>query len=471
MDPPPLKLKRVEVGSKRPYYLAWPPDGRHPVKLFSNKCARQFLEREGLSGVVPLDSFDFKRSSTAQEESTSGNHSREEREAPLSSVFDDEEGMEVGNEDSGGGRATARPNFHLENILKASADIDHQEILADTVILLEKVRFENDLPELEDVALKRLKLEVATAPNVAAVVGVLGQCDKAVQEMAKLVAGRCLEELMGLSSVAGPLPLSDWPVDMSKNWYCEVMRFAAEHSPVVLSPLLKLIVKDPADSVRPGHIFSLATTYAQIAKEVDKTNNALTMIQALSLKMDGLSDKGLEGQAKLKLSATARALRYKRDELAEVQTCMLVEESKRFPSQITLDNCNTRRTNCIVAYSQTEVVDTTHLSNDGLSPEETLALFDPGIFMLTRPELSDEFEHLKAVLMLALGRELAALLPEQVGHWLQVLPEHHPHQQSDLPLAKAQITLLPPMYYEVNNFSFKVVARQSLFVNHYCIKS
>ena len=150
---------------------------------------------------------------------------------------------------------------------------------------------------------------------------------------------------------------------------------------------------------------------------------------------------------------------------------MLVEESKRFPSQITLDNCNTRRTNCIVAYSQTEVVDTTHLSNDGLSPEETLALFDPGIFMLTRPELSDEFEHLKAVLMLALGRELAALLPEQVGHWLQVLPEHHPHQQSDLPLAKAQITLLPPMYYEVNNFSFKVVARQSLFVNHYCIKS
>ena len=124
MDPPPLKLKRVEVGSKRPYYLAWPPDGRHPVKLFSNKCARQFLEREGLSGVVPLDSFDFKRSSTAQEESTSGNHSREEREAPLSSVFDDEEGMEVGNEDSGGGRATARPNFHLENILKTSADIE-----------------------------------------------------------------------------------------------------------------------------------------------------------------------------------------------------------------------------------------------------------------------------------------------------------------------------------------------------------
>ena len=100
--------------------------------------------------------------------------------------------------------------------------------------------------------------------------------------------------------------------------------------------------------------------------------------------------------------------------------------------------------------------------SDGLSPEETLALFDPSIFMLTRPELSEEFDHLKAVLMLALGRELATLLPEQVGHWLNVLPEHHAHPQSDLPLAKAQITLLPPMYYEVNIFSFKLRHRSVL---------
>ena len=332
--------------------------------------------------------------------------------------------------------------------------IDHHKILDETATLLEKIRFESDLSDLEAGQIKTLKLEMARAPTVAAMVDVLGTCDKAVKEMAKVVEARCLEECMALSSVAGPLPLTDWPVDMSKNWYCQVIRFAAEHSPVILSLLVKLIVKDPTTSVRSEHIFSLASIYAQIAKEVDKSNNALTMIQALSLKMDGLSDKGLEGQARLNLSATARALRYKRDELAEVQPDIIVEESRRMPSQVTLDNCNTRRTNCIVAYRQTETVDTTHLPTEGLSPEETLALFTPSIFMLKTPDLQDEFNHLKTVLMLAVGRELAALLPEQLGHWLLALPEHHQHPQSDMPLAKALTTLLPPMYYEVISFSY-----------------
>ena len=124
---------------------------------------------------------------------------------------------------------------------------------------------------------------------------------------------------------------------MSKNWYCEVLRFAAKHSPVVLSLLLKLIVKDPSTSILPRHVFSLASIYAQIGQEVDKANNSLSVIQAISLKMEGLSDRGLAGQARVKLSLTERALRYKRDELAEVQTCILIEESRRMPSQITLD--------------------------------------------------------------------------------------------------------------------------------------
>ena len=117
---------------------------------------------------------------------------------------------------------------------------------------------------------------------------------------------------------------------------------------------------------------------------------------------------------------------------------------------ITIDNCNTRRTNCMVAYRQTESVDTSHLSTVGLSWEETSRLFDPAIFMLKSAELQGEFNHLQTVLMLAVGRELATLLPEQLGHWLRVLPEHHQHPQSNLPLEKAHITLLPPMYYEVS---------------------
>lgn len=326
---------------------------------------------------------------------------------------------------------------------------DHAKFLTDTAKLLETIRFDNDLPDLEEAQFEKLQSEVRRAPDVKGIVGILGTCNKAVEEMAGVVQRRCLEELMTLSTVEGPLPLTDWPVDMSKNWYCEVLQFAAKHSPVTLSLLLKLIVKDPSTSVLPRHIFSLASIYAQIGKEVDKANNALTVIQALSLKMDGLSDRGLEGQARLNLSLTARALRYKRDELAEVQVVEMIEASKKFPSQLTLDNCNTQRVDCMVAYSQTENVDTTHLSSERMSREETLSLFNPSIFMLKRPEHQEEFDHLQEVVMLAVGRELATHLPEEVGHWLKVLPENHTHPQSDLPLEKARTTLLPPMHYKV----------------------
>lgn len=453
MDHPPFKVRRVEVGSERPYYLVWPPDGRVPVKLQNTKRAQEFLEKEGLSGVVNLDSFNFKKTEvkSSVQESTSGAVGG----GPLSAVFDEDDDMEVEVPDgegqgANGLPAAARPKFNLENILKSNVDFDHQKAVAETADLLEKLRFENDLPEIEEAQIRGLKLQVARAPTLEAMVGVLGSCDKAVQEMSKVVEARCLEEMMGLGSVDGPQPLKDWPVDLSKNWYCEVIRYASEHSPVILSLLLKLMCKDPSTSVRPTHVFSLASIYAQIAREVEKSNNALTMIQALSLKMDGLSDKGLDGQFRINLSATSRALRLKRDELAEIQANMLIEESKVAPSQITIDNCNTRRTNCMVAYRQAESVDTSHLSTVGLSWEETSRLFDPAIFMLKSAELQGEFHHLQTVLMLAVGRELATLLPEQLGHWLRVLPEHHQHPQSNLPLEKAQITLLPPMYYEVS---------------------
>ena len=329
--------------------------------------------------------------------------------------------------------------------------IDHSKTLESTAALLEEIRLGNNLPDIGAAQFETMTAELRKSSDVEELVSTLGTCDRAVQEMAGVVERRCLEELMMLSSVEGPLPLKDWPVDMSKNWYCEVIQFAAKHSPTTLSFLMRLVLKDLDTGVLPRHIFSLATIFAQIGREVDRTNNVLALMQALSLKMDGLVDRGLDGQAKVGLSATARALRYKRDELAEVSGSMLLEESRAFPSQITLDNCNTQRADCIVAYNQTETVDTSHLSVEAMSLEETMGLFDPSIFQLATPPLKAEFDHLKLVLMLAVGRELAVHLPDQVGHWLKVLPEHHEHPQSHLPLEKAKITLLPPMHYKVNN--------------------
>ena len=446
MGEPPIKMRKLETEAGRIEYLVWPPGGRPPIKLNSLQKVHQFLEKEKLLGKVSLDSFDFKKPVCARRGAQSLGSTAKVKKVPQpparSDVFAESDDEQDVDEQQTAGK------FNLQNMLKSRCTkADHEKALKETGALLESLRFETAAPELEPSQFESLQNDLRKATSVKALVETLGTCDMAVQELAKLTERKCLEELLTLSSVEGPLPLSEWPVNLSTNWYAEVVKFAASHSPVTLSLLLKLVITDPAHGVSPENIFTLASIYAQLAKEVDKKNNALCMIQALSLKMDGLSDKGINSQAKLSLSADARTLRYKRDELAEVQTSLITEECKSFPYQVTLDNCNTQKTDCIVAYSQSETVDTSHLDSEGLNMEDTLRLFQPSIFMLNTSEHRQEFNHLQYVLMLALGRELATLLPDQVGHWQQVLPEHHDHPQSNLPPLKAQITILPPMHY------------------------
>ena len=101
-----------------------------------------------------------------------------------------------------------------------------------------------------------------------------------------------------------------------------------------------------------------------------------------------------------------------------------------------------------MAYTQTETEETSHLGTEPLPPEEVMSLFDLKILDLTSPELKGELDHLRSVAMLALGRELAKLRPE-ISHWLHILPEHHQHPDSNLPLQPANVTLLSPLWKEV----------------------
>ena len=113
MDHPPVKVRRIEVGSKRPFYLIWPPDGREPVKLCNGKSVQEFLEREGLSGVVALNSFNFKKSS-AEEKTGCISTNRAVGAVPLSDVFrDDEDVVEADVEPAGHGlQDRVRPRGH-----------------------------------------------------------------------------------------------------------------------------------------------------------------------------------------------------------------------------------------------------------------------------------------------------------------------------------------------------------------------
>ena len=455
----PHGFKRCEDDGRRPFYTSIPQVvGELPCVLDSLAKVKKFLERNP-SRRVSLENFDFGKK---RKTSTPAEGSREKR---WSNVFDDlgddlgdgggddpgdgtggvpvdEAGDEAGTSNQRGSR------FNLENLMKAGSKLNHEKILKDAAIMLDMLYLSGGQSNNDDGNLGDIKSQLQQADSLGEMVQVLATNDAALKEMAALVHEHCLEELLALGSVPGPLPLADWPNNCSSNWFSDVVHFAAKHSPLTMSFLLRLIVKEMDNNVQPSHVVTISTIYAQLAQQVDKANNVLTKIQSLSLKMSGTTDEGLDGQAKMGLAQTARNLRNKRDEFAEIQRNILLEGTRKMPSQYTLDNCDMKGHSCTVEYLQVETISTAHLSTEGMSKEDTLQLFTPDTLLLNRPELKGEHDQLRRVVLLAVGRDLAKHL-EIVAHWAKVLPKHHQHPYSHLPVVEANAILRDPRYFKV----------------------
>jgi len=99
--------------------------------------------------------------------------------------------------------------------------------------------------------------------------------------MARCVEERVLEELMLLSTDEEGIKLSEFPNNQAENFFVEVVHLAGKKSPITLSFLLKLILKDNSCNVEPSHVISVATVFAHLAHLVDKSNNPLLKINAL----------------------------------------------------------------------------------------------------------------------------------------------------------------------------------------------
>ena len=79
-----------------------------------------------------------------------------------------------------------------------------------------------------------------------------------------------------------------------------------------------------------------------------------------------------------------------------------------------------------------------------------MSLFTPNILLLNRPELKGEHDQLRRVVLLAVGRDLAKHL-DVVSHWAKVLPKHHQHPYSHLPVVAANAILRDPRYFKVDH--------------------
>lgn len=239
-------------------------------------------------------------------------------------------------EQGGGGR------FDVRNLLSDGVKVEHLKDLRSAARLLDEIRQQGGDEVESELDLAEKKMELANAKSMQEMVKLLGTSEEALKAMASVVEDRALEELLTLSSGEDKIPLSDWPNSLHENFFAEVVRLAHRKSPVTLSFLLRLVIKDKSSNVEPSHVISVATVFAHLAQLVDSSNNVLAKINSLHLKMENTTDEGIDAMAKLGLSVQARNLRILRDDLAEISSKLHIEETRFMPEQSCIDNCDTK---------------------------------------------------------------------------------------------------------------------------------
>ena len=239
-------------------------------------------------------------------------------------------------EQGGGGR------FDVRNLLSDGVKVEHLKDLRSAARLLDEIRQQGGDEVESELDLAEKKMELANAKSMQEMVSMLGTSEEALRAMASVVEDRALEELLTLSSGEDKIPLSDWPNSLHENFFAEVVRLAHRKSPVTLSFLLRLVIKDKSSNVEPSHVVSVATVFAHLAQLVDSLNNVLAKINSLHLKMENTTDEGIDAMAKLGLSVQARNLRILRDDLAEISSKLHIEETRFMPEQSCIDNCDTK---------------------------------------------------------------------------------------------------------------------------------
>lgn len=257
MEDPP-GFVRVETAEERVHYLTIPGAGKTPRRLNNRAQAKSYLEKEGISDVAPTD-FDFTKRKRRAGPSKPPDEAGGGKQRRLSDIFDEDNdvaggsGLGVGNDGGADGNPLpqASSRFNLQNLVRTGVKLDHKKALEQTAAMLDTFRLRENEPEFEDARLAMLKLDLDSASSLEEMVATIGTSEEGLQAMARRVEDHCFQELISLSAREGPLPLADWPNSTSENWFSEVVKFGLRNSPVSLSMILRMAVKDLDTNVQP----------------------------------------------------------------------------------------------------------------------------------------------------------------------------------------------------------------------------
>ena len=169
-----------------------------------------------------------------------------------------------------------------------------------------------------------------------------------------------LEDMLLVSTMEGPL--KDFPPDVNKNVYSELISFGIVNCPGVMLLLVDLLVQKNRP-VQEKDVLKVSFFFSILAHGISRNNNSLTKVKSLLLQSQGLTVGGLDMLSLLGISETGRSTLNSSDLLAEVSDTILKESSKTMCSQSTIDNLDFQETHMTLEYKEFERNDTSHLNS------------------------------------------------------------------------------------------------------------
>ena len=336
--------------------------------------------------------------------------------------------------------------------LNPDKKVDHQEELSESALLLNEARNMLENTDIETVDLDTFKSNIMAARNTEEVLQSLKSYPQLQLQMANLEQSKLLEQLLRISTMKDN-PLTSFPFDINSNHYSKIINFALQHAPDVMALVMKLSTKNEAP-INESDCIRLAYMFSSLASAVSGKNNALKKIKSISIKNNGLTNAGLDGQALMGYFETSRCWRNDRDLLASLSDQILKSYARFFIPHVTFDNMDISIANVMhnmtLPFLEFETVDTTHLSLLEKTFEEALEYFELKTVDIMSTFNSELFQHYKYVTAWVLGR-IIGMEVEGFSWLLQVFPKHYKHPNSGNAATKSHIFTQKPLNYSENS--------------------
>ena len=216
--------------------------------------------------------------------------------------------------------------------LKNEEPFDHKKVLLETAQKLNDRRRCQETNDFDLLNFAELKEKIGETKHCEELIFILNSNTLIQRRLSMISQSRILEQMLKISSNPNN-PLKDFPLDINRNHYSEIVDFAIKYAPDILDLVVKLSVNNETP-VSESDVIRCAYIFSTLACTVNRTNNALKKTKTVGTKNNGLTNDGLDVLANIGAFETSRSFRNDRDFLASLDESILKSYARTSVPQV-----------------------------------------------------------------------------------------------------------------------------------------